>query len=829
MRSSVRPAASAALAAVTLLTGVAACTAIIGVSDLPPATNSGADAGAEGRAPDATQADAPKPHDAGVDATQRHDAADASHVVDAEDARVDSARDGGRRDAADATPPVFVVEPTSLEFGDAGGKSGFIACGDTTAPTRRLTVSNVGTAPFSWWTSMGLGAASPFKLSTSCTSTAQCTIAPGDAGVLEITITGPVAATDAGITSYTDTLTLFSTPTIDNPTSVKLAATSYGAVMTFSQTDINFGQQPENQPDAGYPETAELQNNGNGPFTGTLRLHGPVVGPDGGALDSGSALPAEFALTHVAGDAATSDATTSVEVPASSATAFTVAFDPRGSSASAAGSLFVAPSSSPGLCAPLPSPVTLEGKGTLSPIGVTSSLNFNIGPNANNGAGISCGATGTPLAVSISNTSTPTPQAMITSLTLALGTASPFSVPATPLPIPNGTQAAPGTTTFLVTPLTIPASAIPGTSYGDTLVVETNVTGDLPHAVQLQMTAAGVVLVSTLSSTTGATFSTSPFGAEPQYQFNVANLGNIPTGQLAIAPTGTPFIVSMPNLGPFEIGPGNIRFEAVVPPKISVTSTASLASNVPYCNPPGLPFNGVLTIPLTGYSLAPPPSSTPLYDSVSTPQINIGQTCAALGAQGTPQTTSITLKTADPRGATWTASLSGPGAALFQLSATKGTLPSAASIGITLTALGLSSTSGMTIAEAAIGIGAELDISFTGTDTEVYAIPIQEKVQGAYLEWTSSTVNVLPYGSSGFSLLQWNQMSPGVMLVSGSTGLPIKAGGGTPRLGNPLNITISDNNAMAGATTTVTATLNATGPLCSPLPPPLPVKLVPLQ
>ncbi len=157
---------------------------------------------------------------------------------------------------------VFLVSPKAIAFGDAGGTPGFIACGSTPAPTATLQLTNISRASIPWWWSLGRGDASPYTLSTVCTSAGPCGLAPGNQTIV---VTGPEVPSAPGIVRYDDTLTLFSAASGDAGTKVSLSATSYGAVITASPTTLDFGTQPASAPDGGYTAIVTLKNSGNAP------------------------------------------------------------------------------------------------------------------------------------------------------------------------------------------------------------------------------------------------------------------------------------------------------------------------------------------------------------------------------------------------------------------------------------------------------------------------------------------------------------------------------------------------------------------------------------
>jgi hypothetical protein len=148
---------------------------------------------------------------------------------------------------------------------------------------------------------------------------------------------------------------------------------------------------------------------------------------------------------------------------------------------------------------------------------------------------------------------------------------------------------------------------------------------------------------------------------------------------------------------------------------------------------------------------------------------------------------------------------------------------------LTVTALGLSSTSGLSSTQAAFGLNAMLTVTLVGTDTEIYTMPILELPQGAYLMWSPPLLDVPTAASSAVSVLNWNAYAPSVTVASSSPVLfPVQiVGSGTPRIGRPVNAIVGDSTEAVGAMTTVTATVaGTTTPMCGPPPAPLSVTVV---
>jgi hypothetical protein len=378
-----------------------------------------------------------------------------------------------------------------------------------------------------------------------------------------------------------------------------------------------------------------------------------------------------------------------------------------------------------------------------------------------------------------------------------------------------------------VTPNPIPVTAQPGTTFNDVLTVTTTVPGDGPsHAVQLEMTAAGVVL--------WAAYTTIPLSSNSLTHFFLGNRGNL-TANVNTAQTvngGAPGKFQLPNgfaVPPFGTNSVQVSF-ANGSGATTGMGTFTVPASTPTCYPPdnlaGAAWaNGTLTLTLSE------PSYPMLRDGAQPPASWSGQPivpCAALGVGATPEMFPF-LVTSTVAQATWSATITGPDSSFFSVSpssGTVGTLPGPPTEVATLTAVGLSSTSGLTREQVAFGLNALVHFTLNnhnGMPNEDYYFPINEVPIGSFLAWSVSSVSV-PEGSlAGATLYNWNRATAGATLTSTSE-FPLQAGP-NPQIGQPMSLLLSNHNGNVGDMGTVSIAVQSGTPTCGAVPAPLAVKL----
>ena len=306
--------------------------ATVGGGDAADATSPAEDASdATASSQDASDAGSPAPDasDANVGAV---DASDASTgAVDASDAAsAEDAADAAVVDASDGSVPNVPVSlsANALSFGTSGN----VPCG-TQATAQMVTVTNVGATTETFWFALGLGAASPYGVTPSCTQASPCSVSPGAANAVTLSIQPATVSATGGIGAINDTLTVTSSAPGDSGQGVTLAEQPYGAILAFNPTDENFGTPAVG---SSTPATVNIVNTGNAPVTVAI-------------AESGSN---EFALS-----------TASVDVGTSTPGSFGVTFAPGLDTTPASGTVGLnAPANS--LCAAPPAALTLEGQGT---------------------------------------------------------------------------------------------------------------------------------------------------------------------------------------------------------------------------------------------------------------------------------------------------------------------------------------------------------------------------------------------------------------------------------------------------------------------------------
>jgi hypothetical protein len=751
------------------------------------------------------------PNDGGHDAQRpRHDSGVGDVTTVGDVVTVDTGVDGGI-DASDGgapcsspsdcpsgicnggvcAPETLAVNPTMLQFTSTGSPTGFVACGSSPT-TQTFTVAVNGTASLMWWATFGLGAATPYQISPSCTAAMPCTVTPGTP--VTVTVTGPAVPANAGITTYDDTVTVFSSSPGDMGQAIQLSESSYGAILAFDPTDVNFGSPLDT---SASKVRVTVLNSGN------------VTVPSA-TVSLTPSSSSEFSISSGP-----------LNIPVAGAM-FTVGFAPNDSTASATGAVALSlGTDAPPLCAPLPPNLTLEGQGTL-PISVTPSLNFNT--EANNGVGVSCGSSPTALNVVVTNNGSAA--AGVTGLSLALGTSYtvPTVSPAAPINVPAG-----GSVNIPVTPDLIPSSYPPGLVLNDTLTVTTNAPGDSPHTVTLTETTAGAVLtlvppVSMAANTPSVVFSSTPVGSTSTYPIVVENSGNLAANfTLTTAP---PFSF---NNGSFTAPAGGVA-----------SPIASFTPTVPS-----------LTGPTTGAAKLLVPATTPLCSSsptsyailmqgvgTTTNAYSVGPatlafgatTCGVNGNPGVqPPGLKVTLTNPTLASVSFSATLGGPGASHFSVAPATGTITSAVGAGmpattsVTVTPNALGAMSSITPAEAQFGIFATLTIVIGGSSGDTFVIPITETIAGAYLVWAPSALDVLPGGgTANFALRNLGTTQAPVDLSFGSaTGFVFTAPPGNPPSGivapgGSLPATIQDNNAQRSPATVTAVVTDTAVPVCSP-------------
>jgi hypothetical protein len=301
----------------------------------------------------------------------------------------------------------------------------------------------------------------------------------------------------------------------------------------------------------------------------------------------------------------------------------------------------------------------------------------------------------------------------------------------------------------------------------------------------------------------------------------VINSGNVPT---LVTPSSGSALVSF---GAAFTAGANVNTSATgtFSPTASGTTTTTGSLVVPNGTPLCSSFSGTIPLSITGTA-----TGNNTY-TVSPAHLSFGaNACGASGAKGTPPAAETVTLTNTGGGTTWAATLTGPGASLFTLSATSGNLPGdflfvPGSTSFTVTPVALGSLSGLSAAEVEFGVFATLTVAVgTNGGMETFTLPITEVPSGAFAEWDRAQVTVLEGSpSASFALLNVSSYGASFDLASGSLAFGLSTTVGPASNGSPLTSSVTDT-AGAPASTSVTASLaSAATQLCGPLPAPLPI------
>jgi hypothetical protein len=423
------------------------------------------------------------------------------------------------------TNGALAVSTKALAFGS-------VACG-AQAGAQTFTVSNTGTASFTWTASLAKGASSPYAVSPS-----SGTLAAGAKTTVTVT-PAPIPQTSALTNDlYGDTLTI--TPkgiSGGAAQTIAISETAKGGVITVSAPSIAFGSQPEGQPTTG---ALTITNTGTMPVTLTPAISG------GSAPSFSLATPGAHALA--AGASYSPGPTFSPQ--ATGALASSVAFSVGANDV---------------LCQPLPAAVTLGGTGTNGAIALGAA---SIAVPAQ-----TCGAAATTKTLKLTNGGT----AALTWNAKVLG-ASGFTVS----PSSGSLAAGGGTTTIDVISPAFPTTLGNVTTVTDTLRVTTDAFGDGNHDVALSATPSGAILQWGQSSV--AFTGTLQAGKDTQQQgFSVKNVGNAaatPSFTLTGGPNGGQEFTFAPQ-GSSVGGGATLGGTATFTPTYAGTQTNTVGLTVP--------------------------------------------------------------------------------------------------------------------------------------------------------------------------------------------------------------------------------------------------------
>ncbi len=379
-----------------------------------------------------------------------------------------TASTGGTGDTgADNRPASAKLSVTALDFGASD-------CGGTAPGPKTLTITNEGGRPLGWTAT--LDAADIFAI----TGPANGSIPGGGTATITVTAKAVAATATAGALSHASLL-VSTDDTAHAAAFVPVTLTAQGATFMVTPAAADFGQIPINN---AAPDIAlTIKNVGN--KAASVALAAPANAdftaswtgaPMAGAVAPGAALDGaklSFTPTAIKGK------------PSSTTLTVTGA-----------------------QCGTPPNDIVLSGEGTNGVVGVSpGKLDFGL---------VDCGKQGPAQSAIILNTG----NAPITfKASLALDASSPYAVSP-----PSGTVLPGNQVQLLVTPKTVPqVSAITPNLYGDTLTITTSAAGDMPHAIDLQETARGAIITTTVPS---LAFAKKQVGTTPTLSLGFVNAGN---------------------------------------------------------------------------------------------------------------------------------------------------------------------------------------------------------------------------------------------------------------------------------------------------------------
>ncbi len=350
-------------------------------------------------------------------------------------------------------------------------------CGST-ATARTLTLQNPGNASYTWSATLARGASSPFNLSKT-----SGTVAAGGSDTLVIT-PNAIPSNSPVPGNYGDTLAIGTNVPGDASHSIGLSQGAQGAILRFlPTTQVSFGQVP-----VGSTSSASFSvvNDGN--------LSANVV-----LVSSHATVSLSPSTASIAGQ--TSASITSVFRPTDTTTR--------------TGTLAISPTTTGVLCAALPTPVAFTGTGTKG-VASVSPAQVTFGDS---GGFANCGTQAATQTVTVRNDGTASFK--VTNVTLPTG----YSYTS-----PNGlTVAASGSISLVVTPPAIPSKVSAVTSYGGTMAITTDISGDTVHNVALSLTSRGAILARTPSSST-ILFASTAWPGSSSSSVAFANTGNATAG-----------------------------------------------------------------------------------------------------------------------------------------------------------------------------------------------------------------------------------------------------------------------------------------------------------
>lgn len=547
------------------------------------------------------------------------------------------------------------IAPTSLSFS--------ATCGGGAPATQLVSVSNDGTRDMTWAISAvtGPGAAQY------AVHAAPGLLVPSQTSIIEVSAAAiPSPAPNADPSSLVAEFTITTDVPLDSPHVIALSEVPIGDRLSFSVSDLRFGQFPIDHVTP--PEAFSVANAANAGsqaanVTLTLVSSGAAVyvePEDGGAVcvvpqgdattgEGGPYCPAAPGQTDAGDGSAASGASEdtdsgaeyvlsgflfpAVTLPSLSPSGGVspsqiVTFVPT---APVSYSAAIAVQTSDPLCSALPPPLLLTGTGTQGQVTVSpATLALGTDPNDPQGL-VNCGSTGLTQPVTIANTGNQSFN--ITGLSLGRGASSPFSLsgaPALPVAIPIG-----GSLAIPVAPLPIPsvvANPNDPSPFSDTLTVTTDAAFDAPHTIALVMQARGAVIADRTLDTSWD-FGTITLGSIGTIASAISNTGNAPAS-VSLQGLTDPTVFGLQSNPTLAVANGETMFIGqFVPPApnsswtdegtLVVTATQAFCQPLPAAwtqpqitlygasnDTPAMTISGSLAFPSAECGSAPPPGQT---------------------------------------------------------------------------------------------------------------------------------------------------------------------------------------------------------------------------
>jgi hypothetical protein len=411
----------------------------------------------------------------------------------------------------------------------------YATCGGSAPPDQTFTFANNGSLNLTWAMSLTGPGASNYQVMM---SQMPGTLIPNQSVSVQVSALGVASpAPNANSGALAAQLTFTTDIPYDPPHVLTLNTVPIGDQLSVSVGSLRFGQIPLNQ---SITQSFTVTNNANpGPGSGDAKFSFSVIpGFDSGVSPYQAPAAADIPAGGTQTQTVTFNATTAGSYPA------TLAFV-----------------TSDGLCAPLPTPITLSGTGVNGQLALSAkTLTFGTDPKDTNGY-VNCGATGLPQTLTLTNIGNQ--PLSITTLDLDGGANSPFSLPATGATPPINLTLGGGSTTITITPKPIPQSLADAgeitdmSAFSDTLNVMTSAAGDTGQQVALVMQPRGAIIVDSQPPLrTTWDFGSVSFGSIGTITSAITNIGNA-KATVSLSGLAQPTIFGLAN-NPTTVAPGGV-------------------------------------------------------------------------------------------------------------------------------------------------------------------------------------------------------------------------------------------------------------------------------